>query len=335
KQRAHPTSSDGSKMLPALVRSSQGVKLINISANESVVKSLIRICNLTNVSSKCFLKRKNVIDSKLHVELLREETKRVDFSKGFAFGVLYAKDDQVEDEIYANNEITPAFDRFMHLLGDTVSLNGFKGLKAGLDITSTLCTGTHSVYTQFNQYQIMFHVAPMLPFDPFNDQQIPRKKHIGNDLVVIIFREGNSPFNPSLLRSHMNQAFLLVKEITYDEACTLLDRQGTEDQFTSPMRPSRAASTGSSENAYSAQIHLNPATAYYQLAFAAKTGNPLCTPLLIRPAVVSADQLRALILTKCINAHRNAFGGDEIAPIFRRMWSEQVISFHNLFFNQR
>lgn len=38
---------------------------------------------------------------------------------------------------------------------------------------------------------ILFHVAPWLPFDPNNEQQLERKRHIGNDLVVIVFQESS------------------------------------------------------------------------------------------------------------------------------------------------
>ena len=43
----------------------------------------------------------------------------------------------------------------------------------------------------------MYHVANMLPYDPQDEQQIARKKHIGNDVVVFIFMMGAGPFDPS------------------------------------------------------------------------------------------------------------------------------------------
>ena len=35
---------------------------------------------------------------------------------------------------------------------------------------------------------MMFHVSTLLPFFPADPQQVERKRHIGNDLVVIIFQ---------------------------------------------------------------------------------------------------------------------------------------------------
>jgi RAP1 GTPase activating protein 1 len=36
----------------------------------------------------------------------------------------------------------------------------------------------------------MFHVATYIPFTPEDRQQVERKRHLGNDIVVIVFRDG-------------------------------------------------------------------------------------------------------------------------------------------------
>lgn len=33
-------------------------------------------------------------------------------------------------------------------------------------------TGTHSLYTTYKDYEIMFHVSTMLPYTPNNKQQV-------------------------------------------------------------------------------------------------------------------------------------------------------------------
>jgi hypothetical protein len=35
--------------------------------------------------------------------------------------------------------------------------------------------------------------------------QLERKRHLGNDIVVIIFVDGTTPFSPSLLKSEFNR----------------------------------------------------------------------------------------------------------------------------------
>jgi hypothetical protein len=72
-------------------------------------------------------------------------------------------------------------------------------------------TGKYSVHTQFEGYDIMYHVAPFLPFQEHDEQRVERKRHLGNDVVLIVFKEGNTPFNPKCIRSHFNHIFVVVQ----------------------------------------------------------------------------------------------------------------------------
>ena len=36
----------------------------------------------------------------------------------------------------------------------------------------------------------MYHIAPMIPNPTHDKQQLDRKRHLGNDIVVLIFRDG-------------------------------------------------------------------------------------------------------------------------------------------------
>ncbi|OXB67052.1 hypothetical protein ASZ78_005625 [Callipepla squamata] len=131
-----------------------------------------------------------------------------DIQKGsvnFKFGVLYAKDGQLtDDEMFSNETGSENFQRFLHLLGDTITLKGWTGYRGGLD-TKNDTTGTFSVYTVYQGHEIMFHVSTMLPYSRENKQQVERKRHIGNDIVTIVFQEGEETapaFKPSMIRSH-------------------------------------------------------------------------------------------------------------------------------------
>lgn len=41
-----------------------------------------------------------------------------------------------------------------------------------LSLTEADSTGTHSLYTTYKDYEIMFHVSTMLPYTPNNKQQV-------------------------------------------------------------------------------------------------------------------------------------------------------------------
>lgn len=127
-------------------------------------------------------------------------------------GILYCRAGQgSEEEMYNNQEAGAAFMQFLTLLGDVVRLKGFESYRAQLD-TKTDSTGTHSLYTTYQDHEIMFHVSTMLPYTPNNQQQLLRKRHIGNDIVTIVFQEpGSKPFCPTTIRSHFQHVFLVVR----------------------------------------------------------------------------------------------------------------------------
>ncbi|CAJ0944167.1 unnamed protein product [Ranitomeya imitator] len=127
-------------------------------------------------------------------------------------GILYCRSGQSsEEEMYNNETAGPAFKEFLSLLGDEVKLKGFDKYRAQLD-NKTDSTGTHSLYTRYQDYEIMFHVSTMLPFTASNSQQLLRKRHIGNDIVTIVFQEpGALPFTPQTIRSHFQHVFIVVR----------------------------------------------------------------------------------------------------------------------------
>lgn len=118
--------------------------------------------------------------------------------------------------IYDHQTISPDFHEFLEFLGQRVQLRGYTGFSGGLDTTSDL-TGTHSVMATFAAaseiIEIMFHVSALLPHREHDDQQLAKKRHVGNDIVVVVFHEDTEPFDPSVFRSKMNQVFLVVKKV--------------------------------------------------------------------------------------------------------------------------
>ncbi|XP_042364706.1 GTPase-activating Rap/Ran-GAP domain-like protein 3 isoform X3 [Plectropomus leopardus] len=135
-------------------------------------------------------------------------------SVNFKFGVLFAKDGQLtDDEMFSNETGSESFEKFLNLLGDSITLQGWAGYRGGLD-TKNDTTGIKSIYTVYQGHELMFHVSTMLPYSKENKQQVERKRHIGNDIVTIVFQEGDdasSSFKPSMIRSHFTHIFALVR----------------------------------------------------------------------------------------------------------------------------
>ncbi|XP_026495700.1 rap1 GTPase-activating protein 1 isoform X2 [Nymphalis io] len=131
----------------------------------------------------------------------------------FKFGVLYQKYGQTtEEELFGNNETSPAFDEFLEMLGQRIKLKDHKGYRGGLDIMNGH-TGTEAVYERFYEREIMFHVAPLLPHTAGDAQQLQRKRHVGNDIVAIVFQEKATPFTPDMIASHFLHAFIVVTPV--------------------------------------------------------------------------------------------------------------------------
>ena len=91
----------------------------------------------------------------------------------YKFGVLNVKAGQTdENDIYGNSklhrlnldEMSADFLEFLGVLGETVELRGWQKYPGELDTGELSATGKTSVYTNFMHFEIMFHVAPMLPF---------------------------------------------------------------------------------------------------------------------------------------------------------------------------
>ncbi|XP_026781492.1 rap1 GTPase-activating protein 1 isoform X5 [Pangasianodon hypophthalmus] len=138
-------------------------------------------------------------------------------SNNFKFGVIYQKFGQTsEEELFGNNEESPAFTEFLEFLGEKIELHDFKGFRGGLDVAHGQ-TGTESVYHNFHNKEIMFHVSTKLPYTEGDSQQLQRKRHIGNDIVAIVFQEENTPFVPDMIASNFLHAYVVVQ---VENACT-------------------------------------------------------------------------------------------------------------------
>uniref|UniRef100_A0A663E1J2 RAP1 GTPase activating protein n=1 Tax=Aquila chrysaetos chrysaetos TaxID=223781 RepID=A0A663E1J2_AQUCH len=133
-------------------------------------------------------------------------------SNHFKFGVIYQKLGQTsEEELFGTTEESPAFTEFLDILGQRVQLRDFKGcFGGGLDVTHGQ-TGSESVYCHFRDKEIMFHVSTKLPYTEGDAQQLQRKRHIGNDIVAIVFQDENTPFVPDMIASNFLHAFVVVQ----------------------------------------------------------------------------------------------------------------------------
>ncbi|KAL6077709.1 GTPase-activating Rap/Ran-GAP domain-like protein 3 [Balamuthia mandrillaris] len=152
---------------------------------------------------------KGATNEAVNQDLLEMELRQVVCN--YKFGILYAKEGQVrEEDMFSNVEESDAFMEFLSFLGDKIVLKGWTEYRGGLNVKDN-STGTHSIYTVWKDFQVMFHVSTYLPFSATERQQLERKRHLGNDIVIIVFYEGKTPYSPDTIASEFNHVFVVIR----------------------------------------------------------------------------------------------------------------------------
>jgi len=256
------------------------------------------------------LRLKFVKDPHISQDLLHLEDRLL--IKNYKFGVIYCKEGQTnEEEMFSNEQGSAQFEEFLNLLGQKVPLKGWKGFDGELDIL-TDTTGTHSVVTQVEGFDIMFHVSTLLPLSRVNKQQIERKRHIGNDIVCFVFQDSSTtPFNPVTIKSKYNHVYIVVQAMPPSQ---------------SRSRGSSTASNSDKKEKRSHSTERQPKQRY-RVAVVSKKGVRSFGPMLPDKKLFKHDAaLRQFLLAKAINGERAAYA----APGFgvqrtRKEWLKGVV----------
>jgi RAP1 GTPase activating protein 1 len=185
----------------------------------------------------------------------------------YKFGLVYCEEGQLsEREMFANRETSQEYEQFLDFLGERVDMYGWPKFAGGLE---TKRSGHRAIYSKLQNFQIIFHVATLLPFDDADALQVQRKRHVGNDVVVVVFKEGDQPLPPGLFVSKFNHIVCIVQ----------VDRK-------------RTLATGRT---------------HYRLSVASRSGSHSFAPMLPYPPVFEAtDRFLTFFLTKLINSERSA-----------------------------
>ncbi|CAF3178280.1 unnamed protein product [Rotaria sp. Silwood2] len=108
-------------------------------------------------------------------------------------------------------------DENQHLLRaivrELVQLKDFNKYRGDLD-TKDDQHGVYSYYTTYQNHQIMFNVAPMIPSVKNDLEFIRRKSLIANSLICIVFQDGSEiSFQPDSFLGKVVQVYIVVKPI--------------------------------------------------------------------------------------------------------------------------
>ena len=129
-------------------------------------------------------------------------------------GIAYVKKGQDRIiEMLENDKRSQHYDTFIKSLGCEVSFqNDFPGFKGKL----TSKNGQISPYFATANLELMFHDLTCMPTIPNDNQQVDKKRHIGNDVVNIIFSEHVRDYDPAsqAFSSHYCMAHVIVYPLT-------------------------------------------------------------------------------------------------------------------------
>ncbi|XP_053670296.1 GTPase-activating Rap/Ran-GAP domain-like protein 3 [Anopheles nili] len=205
----------GSKCMPlyrVMLFRKQGAQKLALPYNPQqklTVKQILS--NFTLMDSNKSPKEIFSADIQKDLLLLEEQEGSVNFK----FGVVYMKAGQkLDDEMLSNETGSADFDDFLALLGEKIRLKDWERYRGGLDVKGDM-TGRYSTYTLYEGHEIMFHVSTLLPFSRDNRQQVERKRHIGNDIVNIVFIDEaatgeDTEFIPNNVKSQFTHVFAVV-----------------------------------------------------------------------------------------------------------------------------
>lgn len=153
-------------------------------------------------------------------------------ANGHKFGLLYCKEGQSNESEYFRNRQehgSPAYHGFLQWLGQEIPLEGYAGYAGGLD-TKRGTTGTTTIVGSVERkrqaltdavqdpLQIVFHVPTLMPFVEADEQAIERKRHVGNDIVCLVFQDKDAkPFDPTCVLTTFIHVYIVVRDLGNDQ----------------------------------------------------------------------------------------------------------------------
>ena len=104
-------------------------------------------------------------------------------------------------------------------------------------------------------------------------------RHLGNDIIMLIFKEGNKPFDPLCIKSHFNHIFAVVQ---------VNEKHNGRGTLNNTCKLTNVLATS------------------YKLSIANRTAVLPYGPWIPSPPVFSREEFREFLLTKLVNAERAA-----------------------------
>jgi len=131
----------------------------------------------------------------------------------FKLAVLYvAKGQYTQRDILANSSGSELYEKFLRLLGTDIDLATHRGFNGRLD-SKRFSNGRIFPYYADDHVEVFFHVATRMPTVLDDEQQIGKKRHIGNDYIHIVWTEDSREYSPLTITSDFGDVVITVSPI--------------------------------------------------------------------------------------------------------------------------
>ena len=159
----------------------------------------------------------NLISNNSFLELAATNLFNINIRDSIKIGVLYVKNGQKEQNSILKNDwnsVSEECKSFFSSLGELIDLSNHKWFNGKLD-TTNFTNGRYQIFYSNERFEVMFHVAPLLPTDLKDDQQIYKKRHIGNDNIHLIWSEHQFDYDPQTITSQFNDAHIIIYPLKF------------------------------------------------------------------------------------------------------------------------
>ena len=186
----------------------------NVLPNE-----IIRPTTKTDLPTISALKVIGIKDEQLLPLTDEEETKTYldkAYGLGQRFGIkaaLLSVNEGTEDQnsilSISHQDVSPHFIEFLDGLGWILDTETHHGYTGGLDFKDGRC-GKSTCYAPTQEQTLMFHVAPLLPTNTKDPQQVLKKRHVGNDRVLVFWIDREKEYDGTTITSQFGQLQLII-----------------------------------------------------------------------------------------------------------------------------
>lgn len=124
-------------------------------------------------------------------------------------GLIYIPHGLEEQEALLKNGVaSDGYKEFVSGLGWNIDINTHKGYTGGLDPLSK--TGNTAPYYANCGVEVMYHDLVRMPTDPNDPNQINKKRHVGNDIVHIVWSEHVRDYSPKTISGAFGDSVIII-----------------------------------------------------------------------------------------------------------------------------